>query len=179
MIGEIGKTYTIEVILGGDTVTATTIIPEPVDLDSVWYAPDPGMVDKGRIWVRLSDNVAEENFYRILYKRKGKDKRYVPPSISTFSDVLFNGKTVEMGFQPGFSGLPSGEEDYFIAGDTVSIKFCTIDKVQFDFWNIYQNEVLAAANPLSTSNNTLKSNINGGLGIWTGYGASYYLVYVK
>jgi hypothetical protein len=180
MAGEAGKTYSIEVILSGDTVTAITTIPVPVSLDTVWFTCDPGMGSKGRIWIRLTDNGAEENYYRILYKRKGKDSQFVSTNISTFSDVLYNGETVEMGFLRGYSSMIAVEEDnYFEAGDTVSVKFCTIDKVQFDFWNLYQNKVLAATNPLSTSNYQLKSNVKGGLGIWTGYGATYYLVYAK
>jgi hypothetical protein len=178
--GEIGKTYSIEVILNGDTITASTSIPEPVSLDSVWFAPDPGKEGKGRIWARLTDRADQENFYRILYKRKGKDNRFVPGNFSTFSDILFSGRTVEMGFLRGYSSLLTvDEENYFEAGDTVSVKFSSIDREQFDFWNGYQSEVLAAANPLSASYSHLKSNIRGGLGIWTGYGATYYLVYPK
>jgi hypothetical protein len=180
MAGEAGKSYSIEVVLSGDTVTAVTTIPEPVNLDSVWFAPDPGMDSKGRIWIRLTDNGALENFYRILYKRKGKDIQYISANLSTFSDVLYNGRTVEMGFLRGFSSMIAVEKEYYFeAGDTVSVKFCTIDKVQFAFWNGYQNAVLASANPLASSNYQLKSNIKGGLGIWTGYGATYYLIYAK
>jgi hypothetical protein len=179
-LGQTGKTYSIEVVLSGDTITATTTIPEPVDLDSVWLAPEPGMDDKYRLWVRLSDNPAEENYYRLLYQRKGKDGQYVSTNISTFSDKLYNGETVEMGFLRGFSSMIALEdENYFEAGDTVSVKFCTIDVTQFNFWNVYQNEVLAASNPLATSNNQLNSNIVGGLGIWTGYGTTYYLATAK
>lgn len=175
--GVAGKTYTIEVVLNRDTVTATTRIPEPVSLDSVWFAPDPGLDGSGRIWARLTDRADRENFYRILYRRKGKDSRYLPGSLSTFSDVLFNGKTAEMGFTRGYTSLLSqGEDTYFHAGDTVGIRFCSIDKEQFDFWNGYQNEVISSANPLAAGNYMLKSNIKGGLGIWTGYGATYYVV---
>jgi len=85
-----------------------------------------------------------------------------------------------MGFLRGFSSLISVEdENYFEVGDTVSLKFCTIDEEQFNFWNVYQSKVIASANPLATSNNQLQSNIHGGLGVWTGYGATYYLVYAK
>ncbi len=180
MSGETGNTYSIEVVLSGDTITATTAIPEPVELDSVWFATDPGMTDKGRIWIRLTDNVAETNYYRLLYQRKGKDSQFVATNISTFSDGLFNGQTVEMGFLRGFSSMISlEEENFFEVGDTISVKFCTIDAEQFEFWNVYQSEVLAASNPLATSNNQLKSNIVGGLGIWTGYGTTYYLIHAK
>ncbi len=175
--GETGKAYSIEIILDGDTVTATTTIPVPVPADSIWFQPDPGRTGQGRIWLKATDPHDETNFYRILYKRKGKDGRYVPGNFSTFSDILFNGKSVEMGFLRGYSSLlTTDEENYFVAGDTVSVRFCSIDRDQFSFWNGYQNAVLAAANPLATSNVQLQSNVNGGLGVWTGYGATYYLV---
>lgn len=174
--GEAGGTYTLEIVLNRDTLTATTTIPAPVLLDSVWFAADPGS-SGGRIWARLSDRADQENFYRILYRRKGKDSRYLPGSLSTFSDVLFNGRAAEMGFTRGYTSLLSNSEDkYFYAGDTVSIRFCSIDRDQFEFWNGYQNEVISAANPLAAGNYILKSNVKGGLGVWTGYGATYYLV---
>jgi hypothetical protein len=178
--GQSGGTYSIEVVLHGDTITASTTIPEPVELDSVWFETDPGMETKGRIWIRLTDDGSEANYYRLLYKRKGKDSRYTATNISTFSDVMINGKTAEMGFLRGYSSLAEVEkENYFEKGDTVSVKFCTIDKEQFDFWNVYQSKVIASANPLATSNNLLKSNIKGGLGMWTGYGATSYMVIAK
>lgn len=178
--GESGKSYFLEIVSEGDTVTASTVIPEPVQLDSVWFETDPGMNTRGRLWVRLSDDGTRDNYYRLLYKRKGRDTRYIATNISTFGDVMFNGKTVELGFLRGFSSLISLEEDnYFEKGDTISVKFCTIDEVQYNFWNVYQAKVLASANPLATSNNHLQSNVNGGIGIWSGYGATYYLVYAK
>jgi len=178
--GVIGKTYSIEIISEQDTVTATTTIVNPVELDSVWFATDPGKENIGRLWIQLTDDPLNEDFYRLLYKRKGKDKTYMSTSISTFSDVLINGKTVEMGFLRGFSSVIQMEdENYFESGDTISVKFCTIDKVQFDFWNVYQGKMLASSNPLATSNNQLISNVAGGLGIWTGYGATYYTVIAK
>jgi hypothetical protein len=174
--GEPGGTYSLEIVLNRDTLTATTTIPALVALDSVWFASDPGM-EGGRIWARLTDRADQVNFYRVLYRRKGKDSRYLPGSLSTFSDVLFNGHTAEMAFTRGMTSMLSSSEDKkFYPDDTVSIKICSIDRDQFEFWNGYQNEVLSAANPLSTGNYMLKSNINGGLGVWTGYGATYYLI---
>jgi hypothetical protein len=180
MTGESGMGYAIEIVLTGDTITAVTTIPDPVNLDSVWFSTEPELELKGRIWIRFTDDGTKENYYRLLYKRKGKDSTYVAANLSTFSDGLFNGKTVELGFLKGYSSMITlEEENFFEIGDTISVKFCTIDREQFTFWNVYQNQVLAAANPLATSNNQLKSNIKGGLGIWTGYGANYYLIYAK
>jgi hypothetical protein len=182
--GEAGSAYSIEIVYERnrirDTITASTSIPEPVELDSVWFEKDPGMASKGRLWIRLSDDGSKTNYYRLLYKRKGKDEKYTAPNVSTFSDVMINGKTEQMGFLRGISSLISVEdENYFLESDTISVKFCTIDETQFNFWNVYQSKVIASANPLATSNNQLKSNISGGLGIWSGYGASYYIIYGK
>lgn len=178
--GETGKTYSIEIISERDTVTATTTLVDPVELDSVWFEPDPGKESLGRLWIQISDDPLNENYYRLLYKRKGKDKTFISGNISTFSDVLINGRTVEMGFLRGFSSvIDMEEENYFEWGDTITVKFCTVDKVQFDFWNVYQGKMLASSNPLATSNNQLRSNVSGGLGIWTGYGATYYTVIAK
>jgi hypothetical protein len=175
--GETGREYSLEIILDGDTITCTTRIPEPVKADSVWFQSDPRKTGQGRIWIRATDPVSMTNFYRILYKRKGKDGRYLPGNFSTFSDILFNGRTIEMGFLRGYSSLlTSDEENYFVTGDTVSVKFSSIDEEEFNFWNGYQNAVLAAANPLASGNVHMHSNVNGGLGIWTGYGSTYYLV---
>ena len=180
MKGEAGNVYSIEVVLEGDTITASTTIPQPVLLDSVWFARDPGKGENGRLWIRLTDEGSTVDYYRLLYKRKGKDSTYVATNISTFSDGLFNGTAIEMGFKRGITNMISLEEEYFFTvGDTVSVKFCTIDNEQFEFWNVYQNKVIASANPLATSNNQLISNVSGGLGIWSGYGATYYLVYAK
>jgi hypothetical protein len=180
MQGEAGKTYSLEIISNGDTIKANTTIPQPVELDSVWFKTDAGETTKGRLWIRLTDDPVKENYYRLMYKRKGKDNMYISANISTFSDVLINGRTTEMGFLRGISDITSMDNDnYFEVGDTISVKFCTIDEEQFNFWNVYQSKMLASANPLATSNHQLKSNVNGGLGIWTGYGATYYLLYAK
>ena len=180
LTGESGLSYSLEVVLSGDTITAATTIPDPVSLDSAWFSPDHPGSPKGRIWIRFTDDGSKENYYRFLYKRKGKDSTYVAASLSTFSDGMFNGETVELGFLRGYTSMIALEEDnFFEIGDTVSVKFCAIDQEQFIFWSVYQNQVIAAANPLATSNNQLKSNISSGLGIWSGYGATYYLIYAK
>lgn len=178
--GESRSAYSIEIISDGDTITATTTIPDPVELDSVWFETDPGMGNKGRLWVRLTDDGSKVNYYRLLYKRKGKDSKYTATNLSAFSDVMINGRTAEMGFLRGISSLISIEDDnYFETGDTILVKFCTMDEAQFKFWNVYQSKILASANPLATSNVQLQSNVKGGLGIWSGYGVTNYIVYAK
>jgi hypothetical protein len=93
---------------------------------------------------------------------------------SVFSDETFNGKTLELSLSRGNTNLLDiGSNRFYTVGDTIILKFCTIDKVHFDFWKNYQNTVLSSGNPFSINNTGLQSNIDGGLGVWGGYAAYY------
>jgi hypothetical protein len=180
--GEVQRTYHLMVEFDDSekNVFAATSILELTEPDSVWFQLEPGSDSLGRIWIRLSDNPDENNYYRLLTKRKGKDKRYVASFKSAFSDKLFNGETIVQGFGRGLSDLLDFNRDnLFRLGDTISVKFCSLDKEHYEFWNTYQNEILLSANPFSASNARVKSNIQNGLGIWGGYAASYHTIIAK
>ena len=59
--------------------------------------------------------------------------------------------------------------------DIVLIKFCQIDEQSMKFWRGVVRQGATNGNPFSEPMN-LVSNINGGLGIWTGYSPVYYKV---
>ena len=127
----------------------------------------------------FTDNPNEKNFYRIYTKVKNKDNKFLPTYYNTFDDQYFNGQTFHFDLYHtyNFSTTYFGEK-YYSSGDTIDVKFCSIDKASFDFWNTYQGKVLNITS-FASSPNKIKSNINGGLGIWAGYGASYYRVIAK
>ncbi len=182
LTGEVKETYHLKVEFENSekNVFAATSIPELTEPDSVWFQLEPGSDSLGRIWIRLSDNPDENNYYRLLTKRKGKDKRYVASFKSAFSDKLFNGETIVQGFGRGISDLLDFNRDnLFRLGDTIHVKFCSLDKEHYEFWNTYQNEILLSANPFSASNARVKSNIQNGLGVWGGYAASYHTIIAK
>jgi hypothetical protein len=180
--GEVQGTYHLKVEFDDseNNIYASTFIPELKEPDSVWFELEPGSDSLGRIWIKLSDNPDENNYYRLLTRRKGKDKRYVASFKSAFSDKLFNGETIVQGFDRGLSDLLDFNQDnLFRLGDTISVKFCSLDKEHYEFWNTYQNEILLSANPFSASNARVKSNIENGLGVWGGYAASYFTIIAK
>jgi len=57
----------------------------------------------------------------------------------------------------------------------VLIKFCQIDEPSMKFWRSLVRQFGTNGNPFSEPMN-LVSNINNGLGVWSGYGAIYYKV---
>ena len=110
------------------------------------------------------------------------------------SDVLINGESFETYFprpseQGGFPGgsyrtfkykqykdtTTIGPDSLLIPEDLVLIKFCQVDLAAMQFWRGVVRNSTSGGNPFSEPMN-LTTNINGGLGCWTGYGARYYLV---
>ena len=109
-------------------------------------------------------------------------------------DVLINGESFETYFpRPNEEGgFPSGsyktfkykkyedtttigQDSILIPHDVVLIKFCQVDLAAMKFWRGVVRNSTSGGNPFSEPMN-LATNINGGLGSWTGYGARYYLV---
>jgi hypothetical protein len=109
------------------------------------------------------------------------------------SDVLINGETFETIFLrpknngefPPFASYQSNryktfdnngiQDSVFLNHDIVLIKFCQIDESSMKFWRGLVRQAGTNGNPFSEPMN-LVSNINNGLGVWTGYGSIYYKV---
>jgi hypothetical protein len=179
--GETGKTYTITAEYGGKKAFASTTIPEPVPLDTIYFIRKDDSDSLRTMYIEFTDPGDEINYYRILTMIKGKDTRYSSSIVMAISDRFFSGQKFGFKLKSGKSNmLTEDSERDFIKGDTVSIKFCTIDKEHYEFWNTYQDEVMNAGNPFASSVSVIKSNVEGsGLGIWGGYGVTLYNVIVK
>jgi hypothetical protein len=176
IIGDTGKTYTVTALFGGNEVTATTTIPAKVELDTVYFKLEENSDSLGTIYIEFRDPPEYKNYYRILTRRKTKDPRYYSTMVMALDDVFFSGEKFGFSISRGpESFLSSYGNEYFQVGDTVSIKFCTIDKSHYEFWSSFQDESFNSSNPFASSLSQIKSNISGdGLGIWGGYGVSFY-----
>jgi hypothetical protein len=181
IIGDTGKVYTITAEYGGKMAWASTTIPAKVSLDTCFFKLEANSDSLGSIYVEFTDPPEIKNYYRVLTKRNTKDRRYYSLSIMGINDIFFSGRKFGFSISRGpESFLASGGNKYFERGDTVSIKFCTIDKANFDFWNSFQDEVMNASNPFASSLSGIKSNVQGaGLGIWGGYGVSFHTLIIK
>jgi hypothetical protein len=180
--GEVGMTYTLTVELRGEKHTAVTTIPQPPAFNELWFQTIEGKDSLGYIYGRLTDDPAIENYYRTFTQRKNRDQRYVPVYLSTVGDQSFNGKPFIFSLLRGPDSFTNVIDDlYFKKGDTVNIKFCSIDRGHFDFWRTLERELYVVGNPFASSGNEILSNIDNGtaLGVWGGYGVTYYTFVVK
>lgn len=178
-IGEYKKAYWLKVVAEGKTLTAKTTIPGKPDVHSLGVIPHPNEKVDSLVSVTITFSVPDSggNFIRYLTKRNS-EPFYAPLSASVYSDKLFRGGTFTFPLEAGQNPNQEIKWDtysYFWKGDTVSVKWSTIDKSHYDFWNTIEND--GGASPLS-SPTRIKTNIDGGLGIWGGYGALYLKIYV-
>jgi len=180
--GQVGKVYKLLIELKGEKYTASTTIPPLVKFDQLWFELAPGKDSLGYIYGKFTDNANEENYYRVFTERVNIDSRYIPIYLSAVGDQYFNGKSFTFSILRGPEDFTNVIDDlYFRKGDTVMIKLCTTDKAHFDFWRTVERELYVVGNPFSSSGNDIISNIDNkkALGVWGGYGASYYKFVIR
>ncbi len=176
LTGEAGKTYDLEINVEGKTLRSSTYIPIHVPLTRLEFEVPPGEPNDSLMQLRASinDPAGVTNYYRYQTGRNGGALRY-PAGGSVVDDRLFDGQTLEF---PLTEAEPDGQDFDFATyglyqrGDTISIKWITIDEDHFNFINTLE---FATVNQGPFSNYTrIDHNIEGGLGIWGGLSASYY-----
>jgi hypothetical protein len=189
MVGEAGKSYSLKIKTGEKIITATTYIPPSIHLDSVWFKVDGNRDSLGYAWAHLTDPDTLGNYYRWFAQRinhytygdlagKMKDTLFIAPRGSVFEDKFINGRSFDFAYNRGV--YPNSDKDddendergFFKRGDTIIVKFCTIDRAHFEFWRTEETQVGNNGNPFG-SPAPVTSNINGGLGIWGGYNVTY------
>lgn len=184
--------YQLDINWNHALVTAKTTIPAPTIINSVWCQckETVGEEYKCYIWASIKDpDTLGNNLYATFKRLKSSDKidpKFVRCARSTRSDILFNGTNFTTYFSrsgkvAGNDGglLPfygSGiKEDKPIEKDVVLFKLSQIDNATYKFWRSLKMQDEMGENPFSEPIN-LVSNIKGGLGIWAGYGATYYKI---
>lgn len=180
--GEAGKTYTLTVEVKGKHYTASTTIPPPAKFDKLWFELAPGKDSLGYVYGQLTDNAEEANYYRVFTQRLNQDSRFIPVYLSAVGDQYFNGKQFTFTILRGPKNFTNVIDDlYFKRGDSVRVKLCSMDRAHFDFWRTVERELYVVGNPFSSSGNEIISNIDGdnALGVWGGYGVSYYAINIK
>lgn len=173
-VGEVGKTYTLQINYNDQQYTSVTTIP-PVakTVDSLWWKPAPNNDDTTKVVVmgRLTDPKGFGNYIR--YFTKVNNGPFLPGALSVFDDQLTDGTTYDYPMDQGINrNNPPGEDEYgfFKRGDAVTAKLCNIDKATFDFWRTLEFAYQSVGNPFSSPVKVLGNVSNGALGAFCGYG---------
>lgn len=185
-VGTPGKWYKLTIQYAGKTYTSQTAIPFPKPLDSIWaVAPPPQEMpkkypDSRLLYVQYTDPDTPGN--RVRYFTKRNSGPFLSPLYSVYDDEIINGKTIQIQLPAGVlktGKMNSDTSGYFYKGDTVIVKWCSIDKGVFDFWQTLDYSYGSTGNPFS-SPVEITTNIQGGaLGVWAGYGATFDTLIIK
>lgn len=188
--GESGKIYSLKVEWEGEVVTARSKLNPPVPLDSVWFRIAGNTDSLGFAYAILTDPDTTGNAYRWFAKRinkypewseyagEQKDQTFIAPLGSANDDAFINGLTFEFAYYRGSLPNSNKQDDtndeggYFKVGDTIVVRGCTIDRAVFRFITSFEDQVSSQGSPFASPANVF-SNIEGGLGLWAAYGASY------
>ena len=59
--------------------------------------------------------------------------------------------------------------------DTVALRLRTMNEFSYEYWNLWENNVINSVNPIFPAVDNLPTNISDdAIGIWAGYGRSTY-----
>ncbi len=178
ILGQVGHTYTLTVVANGKSASATTIIHTPVPLDTAWFRLEPPNDSLGYAWAHLTDPAGTGNAYRWFTKRITKDPAFLTPFGAAFDDKFIEGTSFDFAYyRPSISGSTAPEDNgpqngFYIIGDTIIVQFCTIGQPEANFFKTYENVVSSNGNPFAAPG-VIKTNVEGGLGIFCGYGQTY------
>lgn len=179
LLGVPGRTYNLYVSgLDGVILTSTTTLRPPVALDSLWFEVFENLDSLGYVWARLNEPDTSGNCYRWLAKRIGKDESFIAPLGSVFEDKFINGQNFNFNAARGSVQNSTADDDnneeagYFKQGDSIVVRFASVDRPVFEFWRDAENQLGSNGSPFAVPSN-IKGNINGGLGLFGGY--SYFV----
>ncbi|MCO5248052.1 MAG: DUF4249 domain-containing protein [Chitinophagales bacterium] len=184
-VGEIGKTYFLRIEIGGKVITSRTSIPNPVAFMSLRENPHPNPKNDTLIQIigHIKDPDTLGNFYR-YFTRKNSLPYYTKGIETVLDDIFANGKEFDIQVPYGWDRYAEDQEfdvntfGYWHKGDTCYIKLSMIDKASYEFWKTLENELRNQGSPFG-SIQKIRSNINGGLGIWNGMGSTMNIYYSK
>ncbi len=179
-VGKENTRYDLRIEAKDKVLTSYTTIPKAAGIDSLTLRPRP-KAPADDIYVAVYNNLTVPNtfgnFVRYWTKRNN-EPFYLPGSQSVWDDKLFIGLKialpVERGYQKGAKVEPEFYS-FFEKGDTVTLKWANIDSRSYDFYFTLEND--GGGSPFSAPV-VVKSNINGGLGVWAGFASQYYTIVI-
>jgi hypothetical protein len=176
LIGAPGVTYDLHVLYDTLELTSSSKIENLVPIDSTAFvipltAPSDSM---GFISTSYTDPDTLGNCYRWASRRVGVDPSFIYPIGSAWDDSFANGipfSVTVFRYSEDFSEEPEGETGFWKTGDTVLVRFESIDRAAFSAVSTFEAAASAQGNPFAPPTNVI-TNIEGGLGWWIAYSTS-------
>ncbi|MGQ1946113.1 DUF4249 family protein [Geofilum sp. OHC36d9] len=179
--GEVGVRYDIKVETGGKTATATTTIPQPPVVSDAGYRvmsdstgiPAYTVLSSDRqpiyLFPRVRSALANENYHPSQY---GCVK--IDPGEGLVLHKLYRVREIRVYlFDSNNSYYNSSYPEYeYALNDTISLIPGAVDSISYRVIKSFFEDVEALEDPFSFNGSSMETNIEGGIGRWTGIGIS-------
>lgn len=154
------ESYTLSVDIDGVNYSSSASTPPPAKLDSIAAVFSPGMFgqeDGFLVFLYWKDDAEFDNFYRAIYSLNGEEQRS-REDVFIFDDTFTDGNQTEI---PLFVRT-------FESGDTVDIKFLSVDPKAYDYF-LTLNTIIGNGQPSAAPANPNSNFSNGALGYFAVY----------
>jgi len=151
--GKPGDTWHLTVKIGSQVFSATSTMPQPVNMDTI-YVTTERLSDNKNITAVYKDPPGVQNYYRFVQYLNDKKEK----SIFVRNDELTDGQTIKAPLD--FSNNTDDSTRDIKSGDEVRIEMLCIDADVYKYWNSLDegstgdNQSASPANPVT--------NISGG-----------------
>jgi Domain of unknown function (DUF4249) len=171
-MGQLNKAYTLRIVSEGQEYRSNTFIPNnDLKLDSIWVKPVPFNDDtlKRNLYFRATDPIGLGNSGR--YFTKKNSEQFLPGENSVFDDQVIDGTSFNSQIPQGIdrNTRKLGDDNFFVKGDTITLKWCNINRATYNFWNTWEFAFQSIGNPFAQPNKVLGNISNGALGAFCGY----------
>ena len=177
MKGEEGKSYHITVEYENYYATATTTIPKAPKVDSFKVEKVEGSDTLHLIKACFTDDPSEKNYYQFFSRVGTKYSQFLGSYLGSIDDAVLNGPA-EIPVYQGHQILGTSYTPYFSDRSVLTIKFAQVDETTFHFWDDYTKDQTLSTNMLLASSVGIRTNVQGGIGYWCGYGCSTYYFFL-
>lgn len=171
-----GKTYAIKVQYKGMSATSSVTVPHTHPLEYLRVERVDAGKDTYRIMAGVKDNPLKEDHYKFFVRREKKDSAYMSSFLGYIDDSSFASEVEEIAIHNAVSVMSDSFDLYFGPNDTVYVKFSVLDTDTWMYWSDFEELTSLSRNPMFPVSSKIRTNIDGGLGYWSGYGSSFYKV---
>lgn len=154
LTGTSGNTYGMIVIIGDETITATSVMPAKVNMDSLYITEEDAFGDlQKQPTVVFTDPAGAINYYRFsLYVND-----YKSPNVYVRNDDLTNGNVVSAKLF-NFDGEEE-DPDYIDSGEQITVEMMNIDRFVYKYFYSLSESATGESDSASPANPV--SNLTG------------------
>ena len=174
MRGVEGREYALRVEASdGKVAEAKTRIPVSAKIDS--FRVEPTDVDS---LFQLYAYTSFRGKCKLFTQTVESQNEMYSAELGLFDDGMI-GAEGRISVKRGRDNLQKDFTPFFKENEIVRVKFSSLGEEGYAFWRSFEDMAALSRIPLMPVNSNLKSNVQGALGYWLGYGSSFYEVRIK